>query len=232
MLRARTLVVPLALITALSVTSGCSLFKSKKKVNPEIRTPHNVFAEGGDTTSGGSKSFGPGSPWGPGGAPGLADGSNGINSTVAGMGTYDPATNGLVQNANTNGIEMASEIADLDMVHFDYDRSELKPEWETILNGHAEWLRNHPGLAVQIEGHCDEQGTEEYNMALGQKRADSVREYLVSQGIDATRLSTISYGKLRPLSFDVTTEANALNRRAMFLVYSPDPGTQTANAGW
>lgn len=222
MLRSRV-IATVSLVAAIALVSGCS----SKKVNPELRTPNNAF------TSSGS-GFGSGSQWGPGGAPDAAGANGGFGSSVAGRsgaGSFDSGTNSLLNNANTNGVEGAQTIADLEMVHFDYDSYDVKPEWQAVLDKNAAWIQGNTAMAIQIEGHCDERGTEEYNMALGQRRADAVREYLVSKGVDATRLSTISYGKLRPLSFDQTEEAQALNRRGMFLVYSPDAsGSTTASA--
>lgn len=220
MIRARSIVVTLSLLSVLAV-SGCA---KKAKTSSEVRLPGNGF-----TTAGGA-----GSQWGPDGAPN-ADGSGfGASSTLAGgagSGASYDSTGSLANNANLAGVEDATKIGDLEMIHFDYDSAELKPETQQLLDGHAAWLASNAAIAVQIEGHCDERGTEEYNLALGQRRADVVREYLVSKGVEPTRLSTISYGKLRPLTFDQNEEANALNRRAMFLGYTPEQGATTADAG-
>jgi peptidoglycan-associated lipoprotein len=132
---------------------------------------------------------------------------------------YDPATDSLEQTANLDNVEDGEFVSELMMVHFVYDSSEIASDWKSTLDDHASWINDHPNAMVQIEGHCDERGTEEYNVSLGQRRADTVRNYLVSKGTDPNRLSTISYGKMRPLSFDANDESNALNRRAMFLVY-------------
>ena len=106
----------------------------------------------------------------------------------------------------------------LEDVHFDFDKSDLRPDAREILNKNAEWIRNNPGVKIQIEGHCDERGTEEYNLALGERRANSVKNYLVSLGIEADRLYTISYGEELPLDPGHNEEAWAKNRRAHFLV--------------
>lgn len=101
---------------------------------------------------------------------------------------------------------------------FDYDKAEIRPDARETLNGDAEFLKKWSTLKVTIEGHCDERGTREYNMALGQRRAASAKEYLVSLGIDASRLLTISYGKERPFCTDHNEECWQKNRRAHFVV--------------
>src|SRR5437588_3462899 len=85
-----------------------------------------------------------------------------------------------------------------DRVFFDYDRADITPEGQQILRRQSEWLRRYPNVSVTIEGHTDERGTREYNLALGERRAQAVKNVLVALGIPASRLSTISYGKERP----------------------------------
>jgi peptidoglycan-associated lipoprotein len=101
---------------------------------------------------------------------------------------------------------------------FDFDRSEIKASERDALVGDATWLRAHPGIRVRIEGHCDERGTASYNMALGERRAAAVQEYLVSLGVEASRMQTISYGKERPFALGHDEAAWAQNRRGHFLV--------------
>ena len=109
----------------------------------------------------------------------------------------------------------ASEFAD---IHFAFDRSDLRPDEREILRMHAKWLKAHPEFVVRIEGNCDERGTVEYNMALGQRRAASAMKYLVDLGVAKNRLSTISYGKERPLDPGHNEQAWAKNRRDHFSV--------------
>ena len=109
----------------------------------------------------------------------------------------------------------ASEFAD---IHFAFDRFDLRPDERKILDMHAKWLKAHPEFVVRIEGNCDERGTVEYNMALGQRRAASAMKYLVDLGVAKNRLSTISYGKERPLDPGHNEEAWAKNRRDHFSV--------------
>ena len=109
-------------------------------------------------------------------------------------------------------------VSPLQTVYFDYDRADIRPEMRTVLQRNAEWLRRHPRVKMSIEGHCDERGTEEYNMALGQRRAEAVKSYLVSLGISSNRLSTISYGEERPADPGHSETAWAKNRRVEFSI--------------
>ena len=103
---------------------------------------------------------------------------------------------------------------------FGYDSYELDGTARATLIRHAQWLRGNPGVRVTLEGHCDERGTREYNLALGDRRANSAKNFLASQGIDVARLATISYGKERP-AVDGSDEAVwAQNRRAVTMVMS------------
>jgi peptidoglycan-associated lipoprotein len=109
----------------------------------------------------------------------------------------------------------------LKRVHFDFDKYDLQPEALRTLDGNATRIRENGSLRVRIEGHCDERGTVEYNLALGEKRARAVRDYLVSAGIPAQRLSIISFGKERPADPGHDEDAWATNRRAEFLFVAP-----------
>jgi peptidoglycan-associated lipoprotein len=104
----------------------------------------------------------------------------------------------------------------MDPVYFDFDQATLTQLAKDTLVRNAEWLRANPQTRVQVEGHCDERGTAEYNLALGERRAEAVKSYLTSLGIDSTRLVTISYGKERPADPGHTEEAWARNRRVEF----------------
>lgn len=104
----------------------------------------------------------------------------------------------------------------LGTVFFDFDKYDLRPDARDILATDADWLKLSPGVQVQIEGHCDERGTEEYNLALGERRANAVKNYLVSLGVDEERLFTISYGEEMPADPGHNVEAWAKNRRAQF----------------
>lgn len=102
-------------------------------------------------------------------------------------------------------------------IYFPYDSSELSARAQAQLRNKADWLRKNPGLTAIIEGHCDERGTTEYNLALGDRRAESVKQFLVNMGIAPTRLLTISYGEERPIDPGHTEAAWAKNRRVQFV---------------
>src|ERR1700758_485623 len=139
-------------------------------------------------------------PGGPPGGPG-AGGPGGIGSRNA-----------------LPGSQQDLEASAGDRVFFAFDRSDITPESQQILERQADWLRRYPNVTVTIEGHCDERGTREYNLALGERRAQAVKNVLVALGIPASRISTISYGKERPAVVGSSEEAYAQNRRAVTVV--------------
>jgi peptidoglycan-associated lipoprotein len=110
------------------------------------------------------------------------------------------------------------ESALLKPIFFDFDKYDIRPGDAEILKANADILKKFPSVKIQIEGHCDERGTEEYNLALGERRANSTKKYLVSLGITEDRLSTISYGEEKPLDPAHNEEAWAKNRRAHFVI--------------
>jgi peptidoglycan-associated lipoprotein len=101
---------------------------------------------------------------------------------------------------------------------YDYDAASLREDARAALAKDAEWLKSHPAARVIIEGHCDERGTDEYNMALGDRRANAAKEYLAALGIDESRFKTVSYGRQRPFCTDENDACYQENRRAHFLV--------------
>jgi peptidoglycan-associated lipoprotein len=106
-------------------------------------------------------------------------------------------------------------------VYFDYDKSNIRPEFQPVLEGIANWLGKMPERQLLIEGHCDERGTDEYNLALGERRALAVRRYLVALGVSTDRLHTISYGEEKPADPGHDESSWAKNRRAEFKVSAP-----------
>jgi peptidoglycan-associated lipoprotein len=108
-------------------------------------------------------------------------------------------------------------------VYFDYDRYDLSADARTVLRANADWLKSNPNARVEIEGHCDDRGTNEYNLALGAKRAQSAREYLSSLGVAAARLSTISYGEEIPVCKEQAEGCWKQNRRARFVILQQRP---------
>lgn len=105
-----------------------------------------------------------------------------------------------------------------DRVFFAFDRSDLSAEARATLERQAAWLQQYPNRRIVVEGHADERGTREYNLGLGERRANSVRQYLVALGIDAGRLTTVSYGKERPAVLGSNEAAWAQNRRGVSVV--------------
>ena len=108
---------------------------------------------------------------------------------------------------------LASVISDT--VHFELDKYAIDGESEGILRSQAQWLARYPGKAITIEGHCDERGTREYNLALGERRANAAKNYLIALGVEPGRISTVSYGKERPVALGSDEAAWAKNRRAV-----------------
>jgi peptidoglycan-associated lipoprotein len=112
------------------------------------------------------------------------------------------------------------ESTQLQDVYFDYDKHDIRPRDIEILQQTAALLMRHPNVKIQIEGHCDERGSQEFNLALGERRANSVKQYLISLGIAHDRISTISYGEEKPVDPGHTEEAYAKNRRGHFVILS------------
>ncbi|MEW6602273.1 MAG: peptidoglycan-associated lipoprotein Pal [Nitrospirota bacterium] len=103
-------------------------------------------------------------------------------------------------------------------IHFDYDRYDITPETRAVLQETASWLLKNRNLEVSIEGHCDERGTNEYNLALGDRRANSVMKFLTANGVSGNRIRTVSYGEERPLCTDHYDACWQKNRRAHFVL--------------
>jgi len=105
-----------------------------------------------------------------------------------------------------------------DRVYFGYDQNDLTAEARTQIERQAQWLKQYGNVNVMVEGHCDERGTREYNLALGEKRATAVRNYLIAQGVAANRIQSISYGKERPAVMGADETSWAQNRRGVLVV--------------
>jgi peptidoglycan-associated lipoprotein len=111
-----------------------------------------------------------------------------------------------------------SESAALRDIHFDFDQYRIRPEAGRALEDNARWLKSHAGAILLIEGHADERGTNEYNLALAERRAGAARDYLIALGVARTRINVVSYGEERPVCADRFESCWAQNRRAHFLV--------------
>ena len=120
------------------------------------------------------------------------------------------------ERRDREAVTAAAREALTEIVFFEYDSDEITQNAEQKLDAKAAVLRANPGVRLRIEGHCDQRGSTEYNLALGQRRAEAVRAYLVNLGIDGSRLSTLSYGKERPLVEGEDPDSFARNRRAEF----------------
>ena len=107
-----------------------------------------------------------------------------------------------------------------DTVHFAYNEYNIEDADKGVLGRQAAWLAKYPAVRITVEGHCDERGTREYNLALGARRANAVKEYLVSQGVSTGRLETISYGKERPICTESSEDCYAQNRRGVSTITS------------
>ena len=123
-----------------------------------------------------------------------------------------------LEGDGTRSVDMfgAADVPEMVRVHFAFDSAVLSSEAQETLRRNAEFLRQNPETRIAIEGHTDERGTAEYNLALGERRAKSVRDYLVRLGVDASRLETVSYGSEVPLVDERTEAAYDKNRRAQF----------------
>ncbi len=106
----------------------------------------------------------------------------------------------------------------LKRIHFDFDQYDVREDMKPLLQANADWLLKHRSVAFLIEGHCDERGTVEYNIALGEKRAEAARNYLASLGVNSARIKIVSYGKNRPLVAGVDEASYFQNRRAEFVI--------------
>lgn len=137
----------------------------------------------------------------------------GACSSSGRSGTGSPDDYGDVEEGNIPGASAGTELAD---INFDYDSSGLTGQAEGILKKNAAWMTGHAAKQVIVEGHCDERGTSEYNLALGERRAKSVSDYLRAMGVSSSQISTISYGEELPLDPAKNEAAYAKNRRAHF----------------
>ena len=140
-------------------------------------------------------------------------GSSGSDSSVSDGTITETAGSGIVSGSQEDLIVNVG-----DRVFFGYDSSDLDSDALELLQDQVAWLKQNSGVSVTIEGHCDERGTREYNLALGEKRAQAVKNYLIGLGINPDRVSTISYGKERPAVVGSNDGAWAQNRRSVTIV--------------
>jgi len=146
---------------------------------------------------------------------GASEGSTRIVSRAPTSSSLD-----ALQKGESTATPVSSPLKD---IHFEFDRYELRADAREALDANAQWLREHPSVRVEIEGHCDARGTNEYNMGLGAKRAQAARDYLVSLEISAQRLSTVSYGEEIPVCTEHTESCSEKNRRDRFVITAAAP---------
>ncbi len=125
---------------------------------------------------------------------------------------------GLITSTDLDGLQQAVEEGKVQPLFFEYDQAGITAEGAAVLKENARWFQQFPDTTIMIEGHCDERGTEEYNLALGDRRAQAVKAYLVQLGIDSDRMESISFGEERPFAPGYDEAAYRLNRRAHFVV--------------
>ncbi len=138
--------------------------------------------------------------------------------TSSGSGDSVPTNNYATPESKTANLQAYLQNEVGDRVYFDTNKYNVNAASAFSLEAQANWLKATPGFTVILEGHADERGTREYNLALGERRANSVKEFLVSLGVDGSRIQTISYGKERPAAEGSTSEAWAENRRVVTII--------------
>ena len=130
--------------------------------------------------------------------------------------TERPAVTERVAKKEEPAVTEKIEFSD---IHFDFDKYDIRDDAKPVLERLAQWLKNNPKARILIEGHCDERGTNQYNLALGERRASATKNYLMALGISSSRIDTVTYGEERPLCREQTEECWQLNRRAHFVIH-------------
>jgi peptidoglycan-associated lipoprotein len=199
-------------------------------ISPEAAAKGDLLADGGTvghgSRAGGIGEFGNGSGLGSGrdgvdiGFGSGPQGSAGGTGSTGGSHDYSGAASGksyqpLAEVARLKPFEPTENLQD---IHFDYDKYDLDAAAKATLNKNSDWLKQNPSSRVEIQGHCDERGTNNYNLGLGERRAIAVKKYLIARGVSKDRLFTISYGEERPFCQDSTEACWKNNRRGHFLV--------------
>jgi peptidoglycan-associated lipoprotein len=145
------------------------------------------------------------------GTAGSGAGAGGVGTS--GYGSGQASGSGLGSGA---GQMAGSQIPDVRTIYFAFDSDTIRPEFQSVLEAHARFLSANSGASVMLQGHTDERGTREYNLALGERRANAVKRYLNVQGVSPSQLEVVSYGEERPAARGHTEEAHAQNRRVIF----------------
>lgn len=146
-------------------------------------------------------------------------GASGSSDTSSSSSSSSSASGGSSSSSGSSTMTKDEELVSIgNKVYFDFDSSALSADAKSTLNAQAAFLRSNPSVRITVEGHADERGTREYNLALGDRRASAARDFLVAQGIDGARIKTISYGKERPEMVGSNDEAWAKNRRSVSII--------------
>ena len=183
--------------------------------NSSSNSSSGMMAGGSDSGNGGS-----------GGSSDRADIGNGSTGGFS-ANPFDGGSNGGNNGGNNGGSNGGSQdprlqsyhaTAELKDIHFNFDQYDLDSNTKKMLEENATYLKSHPDMRVEIQGHCDERGTNNYNIALGERRAHSTKKYLMDQGIDSSRMNIISYGEEKPFCSDSNENCWYQNRRAHFMV--------------
>ncbi len=192
---------------ALVFGAGCA-----KKV-PPVSGASGMTSDSGDASDGGGSSS---DSMSSDSGMGSSDDVTSMNQDSPNSGMSDDSSSGA---SNGMGSAMTGDPLDFaNTVYFDYDKAEVRSDAKTVLSENARWLAINPNIKIQIEGHGDERGTNEYNLALGERRARSILRYLVNLGINESRFSFISYGEERGVCMDPNEDCYQKNRRVHFLV--------------
>lgn len=215
----RSLICALSVIFVMGMGAGCS----KPLFPPEME----AGADGGDSGSGTSSEVG---GFGQGSGSDFRDGISDQSITESGAGFGDGGT-GSGSGGSSAFDEFAGKGGDqeadlipfrstkhLQDVYFGFDRYALDTNTKSVLQKNAEWLKKNPDTKVEIQGHCDERGTNNYNLGLGERRSLAVKKYLSALGVEEDRLFTISYGEEKPFCFQSTKDCWQSNRRGHFMI--------------
>ncbi len=151
------------------------------------------------------------------GAPSAEAAAKGNSKRAVSAPTGQSSSLDQLKQGGAVGTPSSSPLKD---IYFEFDRYDLRADARDVLRANADWLKKNPSATVEIEGHCDERGTAEYNLALGAKRAQAAKDYLTTLGVEAKRLSTISYGEEIPVCSEHTEECWQKNRHDRFVVKS------------
>jgi peptidoglycan-associated lipoprotein len=213
----KNLVKFLVVLIAIWIVGGCA----KKIMPPEVDATGGAtgsessgaggISEGGAGTGGSDFGSGAGAGAGAGAGTGGSDFGSGAG---AGAGAGNGA-GGAGQEARSLDFQPTTDLGD---VFFAFDKYDLDDNSKKALQKNADWLKQHPGTKTQIEGHCDERGTNNYNLALGERRALSTKKYLVALGVEDSRIYTISYGEEKPFCMEHKESCWQQNRRGHFLI--------------